>query len=195
MEKKQEWITQAENCPSQLSMFNSYRQEDEFFQNLFDTKECFSDLDRLRKMSNEPISKCQHCGANSKVYAYKIGSYARVLVWMAVHSEEGGYLHIPTSGAINGGGDYAKLRYWGLIEKSPHNPDPKKKSSGLWRLSTTGRDFALNRVTINSTCYYSHPPGEILGFEPDQVSIVDALGKHFDYSSLMSGYEWEAAML
>jgi hypothetical protein len=146
-------------------------------------------------MSNEPISKCHHCGANSKVYAYKIGSYARVLIWMAFRGKDGEYVHIPTSGAINGGGDYAKLRYWGLIEKSPKNPDPKKKSSGLWRLTTTGRDFALNKTTINSTCYYSHPPGEVLGFEPGQVSIVDALGKHFDYSSLMSGYEWEVALL
>jgi len=195
MDKKEEWITQAENCPSQLSMFNAHRQEDEFFQDLFDTKEYFSDLDRLRRMSNEPISKCHHCGANSKVYAYKIGSYARVLIWMAVRSEEGEYVHIPTSGAINGGGDYAKLRYWGLIEKSPKSPDPKKRSSGLWRLTTTGRDFALNKITINSICYYSHPPGEVLEFEPDQVSIVDVLGKHFDYSSLMSGYEWDATLL
>ena len=199
MDEKTEWLTQAENRSGQLPMFNPHRQggraQGEFFQDLFDTKEYFSDLDRLRRMSNEPISKCHHCGANSKVYAYKIGSYARVLIWMVFHDKEGGYVHIPTSGAINGGGDYAKLRYWGLIEKSPKNPDPKKRSSGLWRLTTTGRDFALNKTTINSICYYSHPPGEVLGFEPDQVSIVDALGKHFDYSSLMSGYEWEVALL
>ena len=185
----------AENCPDQLSMFDSPRQEDEFFEDLFDTKEYFSDLDRLRRMSNEPISKCRHCGANSKVYAYKIGSYARVLIWMAFNDRDGGYLHIPTSGAINGGGDYAKLRYWGLIEKSPKNPDPSKRSSGLWLLTTTGRDFALNKTTVNSICYYSHPPGEVLGFEPDQVSIIDALGKHFDYETLMSGYEWEISGL
>jgi hypothetical protein len=198
MDKETEWLTQAESCSSQLSMFNSHDQENEqdgFFRDLFDTKEYFSNLNRLRKMSNEPISKCHHCGANSKVYAYKIGSYARVLIWMAFHGKDGEYVHIPTSGAINGGGDYAKLRYWGLIEKSPKNPDPKKRSSGLWRLTTTGRDFALNKTTINSICYYSHPPGEVLGFEPDQVSIVDALGKYFDYSSLMSGYEWEVALL
>ena len=190
-----EWLVEAENCPDQLSMFDSPRQEDEFFEDLFDTKEYFSDLDRLRRMSNEPISKCRHCGANSKVYAYKIGSYARVLIWMAFNDRDGGYLHIPTSGAINGGGDYAKLRYWGLIEKSPKNPDPSKRSSGLWRLTTTGRDFALNKTTVNSICYYSHPPGEVLGFEPDQVSIIDALGKHFDYETLMSGYEWEISGL
>ena len=66
MEDQPEWLTQAESCSSQLSIFNSSRREDEqdkFFQDLFDTKEYFSDLDRLRRMSNEPISRCSHCGA------------------------------------------------------------------------------------------------------------------------------------
>ena len=52
-----------------------------------------------------------------------------------------------------------------------------------------GRSFALNEATVNSICYYGHPPGEVLGFEPDHISIVDALGKHFDYEDLMSGYK------
>ena len=188
MNDKPEWLTQAEECLDQLSMFDSSRQKHE-------QDELFQDLERLRRMSNEPISKCNHCGANSKVYAYKIGSYARVLIWMAFHGGDEGYVHLPTSGAINGGGDYAKLRYWGLIEKSPKDPGQEKRSSGLWRLTTLGRNFALDKATMNSTCYYSHPPGEILGFEPDQVSIVDALGKHFNYESLMSGYEWEVTLL
>jgi len=182
MNKETEWIAQAEKCPSQLSMFNPDNKETEYF----------SDIDRLRKLSSEPISRCNHCGANSKVYAYKIGSYARVLIWMAFHGKEGEYLHIPTSGAINGGGDYAKLRYWGLIKKSPKNPDPTKRSSGLWKLTGKGRDFALNRTTVSGVCYYSHPPGEVLGFESERVSIVDALGRHFDYQDLMSGYESSA---
>ena len=134
-----EWLIEAENCPDQLSMFDVDEANAiaKHLEDLFDTKEYFSDLDRLRRMSNEPISKCCHCGANSKVYAFKIGAYARVLIWMAFHSDyhspeaAGEYLHIPTSGAINGGGDYAKLRYWGLIEKSPKNPDPSQRSSGL----------------------------------------------------------------
>ena len=107
---------------------------------------------------------------------------------MAFHGRRGEYLHVPTSGAINGGGDYAKLRYWDLIEKSPKNPDPKKRSSGLWKLTELGRDFAHNRTTVSVACYYGHPEGGVLGFEPEQVNIVDALGKYFDYEKLMAGY-------
>lgn len=74
--------------------------------------ENLDELEELRRMSGEPLETCPCCGGRSKVYAYKIGCYARILCWMAVNSISGQYLHIPSSGAINGGGDYAKLRYW-----------------------------------------------------------------------------------
>ena len=180
-----DWLKDAENNPNQISLFEGGKISEDFSV----IQESWSKLDHLRERSNEPISRCSHCGANSKVYAYKLGSYARVLIWMVYNSEDGEYVHIPTSGAINGGGDYAKLRYWELIEKSPTDPGSKKRSTGLWRLTKLGRSFALNETTVNSICYYGHPPGEILGFEPDHISIVDALGKHFDYEDLMSGYK------
>tara|TARA_R110002020_G_scaffold49844_4_gene141544 strand:+ start:722 stop:1303 length:582 start_codon:yes stop_codon:yes gene_type:complete len=182
----------ADDWLDQLSIFDE--EEDEAPDNRSSYQKYFYELDRLRERSNEPISRCSHCGANSKVYAYKLGSYARVLIWMAYNSEHEEYVHIPTSGAINGGGDYAKLRYWGLIEKSPTNPGSKKRSTGLWKLTELGRNFALNKATVNGVCYYSHPPGEVLGFEPDHISIVDALGRYFNYEELMSGYEWEAVL-
>jgi hypothetical protein len=143
-------------------------------------------LDHLREMSNEPIRKCSCCGGNSKVYAYRLGSYARVMIWMVFQGDE--YLHIPSSGAINGGGDYAKLRHWKLIEESPTTPDPTKRSNGLWKLTAKGRDFALNKTTVSGVCYYKHPDGGVMGFEPEQVGIADVLGKHFDYQMLMDGY-------
>jgi len=149
------------------------------------------ELEELRRMSGEPLSVCECCGGKSKVYAYRIGCYARVLCWMAVNSTQGEYLHVPSSGAINGGGDYAKLRYWNLIEKSPINPDPEKKSSGLWKLTPEGREFAQNKATTNKICYYRKPEGGVLGFEPEQISIVDCLGKKFNYEELMTGYFWD----
>ena len=125
------------------------------------------------------------------MYAYKLGSYARVLCWLAYveeHYKVGTYFHIPTSGAINGGGDYAKLRYWNLIEPMPHDPGSKKRSSGMWKLTPFGRDFVHERTTVHGTCYYRHPEGGVLGFEPEQVGIRDVLGRHFSYPDLMAGY-------
>ena len=155
------------------------------------------DLKHLRELSRERISKCKHCGGPSKVYAYKMGAYARVLCWLSYmenssssnnkYKSRGNYFHVPSSGAINGGGDYAKLRFWGLIEAMP-NDNPLKRSSGMWRLTTLGREFVFGRTTVSAVCYYRHPEGGILGFEPGQIDIATALGKNFSYPSLMQGY-------
>lgn len=152
-------------------------------------------LEDLRELSREPIAKCEHCGGGSKVYAYRLGSYARVLCWLAYKERAGSrkYHHIPSSGAINGGGDYAKLRYWDLIESMPNIDEPRKtqRSSGMWRLTDAGHDFAIGDTTVSAICYYRQPEGGVLGFEPEQISIQEAVGKRFDYSRLMQGYTQE----
>tara|TARA_R110000737_G_scaffold55967_1_gene79840 strand:- start:16 stop:549 length:534 start_codon:yes stop_codon:yes gene_type:complete len=157
-------------------------------------------LKDLREQSKKPIAKCEHCGGPSKVYAYRLGSYARVLCWLA-HKErasERRYRHLPSSGAVNGGGDYAKLRYWGLIESMPNYDgdnwvDPQhagsKRSSGHWKLTDTGYDFAHGNITVSAVCYYRHPLDGVLGFEPEQIGIHDAIGKRFNYTQLMQGYK------
>lgn len=189
------WMDDALNDPNQTSIFDTAQEvvEEDFAQ--------VPDLDSLRELSREPISRCGHCGGRSKVYAYKLGSYVRVLCWLAyMEKQEKGssfnYYHVPSSGAINGGGDYAKLRFWGLIEAMPKSdshlaPRPwtaNKRSSGMWRLTHLGREFVFGRTTVSSTCYYRHPEGGVLGFEPEQVGIRVALGENFNYHSLMNGY-------
>ena len=157
-------------------------------------------LKDLREQSKKPIAKCEHCGGPSKVYAYRLGSYARVLCWLA-HKEtasERRYRHLPSSGAVNGGGDYAKLRYWDLIESMPNYDgdnwvDPQhagsKRSSGHWRLTDAGYDFAHGNITVSAVCYYRHTLDGVLGFEPEQINIHDAIGKRFNYTQLMQGYK------
>ena len=187
MSELPDWLEEAENNPYQISLFEQQVQT-------------VIPLEELRELSKQPISKCECCGGRSKVYAYKLGSYARVLCWMS-HSEdqlnrltmshvsdENRSFHIPSSGAINGGGDYAKLRYWDLIAPQPTNPDPKKRSSGMWKLTDLGRDFVHQRTSVSSTCYYRHPEGGVIGFEHEQIGIRDVLGKHFDYQALMNGH-------
>ena len=182
MSELPDWLEEAENNPHQISLFTEQVQTGIL-------------LEELRELSKQPISKCECCGGRSKVYAYKLGSYARVLCWLAhmdrVSKNSSGnplFWHVPSSGAINGGGDYAKLRYWDLIAPQPTNPDPKKRSSGMWRLTDAGHDFAIGDITVSAVCYYRQPEGGVLGFEPEQISIQEAVGKQFNYTKLMQGY-------
>ena len=205
-----EWLEEALSDPKQTSLFDEVRgpvEDPETFQFALtsgtDPIDSFStNLDELRELSRQPISKCTLCGGRSKVYAYKMGSYARVLCWLAYMDTKKSnlpshvpkneslrrYHHVPSSGAINGGGDYAKLRYWGLIERMPKEPSQDKRSSGMWKLTKLGRRFVYGEATVSSVCYYRHPEGGVLGFETQQIGIEDALGKNFSYRSLMSGY-------
>jgi len=80
-----------------------------------------------------------------------------------------------------GGGEFAKLRYFGLIEEKP-NEDPKKTRSGLWKATEAGVDFCYGRHTVpkyalvfNSRCW---------GHGGPQVTLLDLVGKEFDVRDL-----------
>ena len=204
-----EWLEDAMRDERQTSLFDEARgpvNDPEAFQFSLasgqDLDSFSTPLDELRELSRQPISKCTLCGGRSKVYAYKMGSYVRVLCWLAYMDTKKSnlpsyvskseslrrYHHVPSSGAINGGGDYAKLRYWGLIERMPKDPGQDKRSSGMWRLTKLGRRFVYGQATVSAVCYYRHPEGGVLGFETEQIGIEEALGKNFSYRSLMAGY-------
>ena len=135
-----EWLEDAMRDERQISLFDEARgpvNDPEAFQFSLtsgqDLDSFSTPLDELRELSRQPISKCTLCGGRSKVYAYKMGSYARVLCWLAYMDTKKSnlpsyvpkseslrrYHHVPSSGAINGGGDYAKLRYWDSLSVCP----------------------------------------------------------------------------
>jgi len=153
-------------------------------------------VEELRALAEEKAGTCPTCRRTMKVYKFRLGSYARLLIWMYQNerAESDCWLHVPDAPVpevTNGGGDYAKLEVWGLIERSPTNDDPTKKSSGYWRLTESGRRFLLGKTTEPSHFFYEPPPTRdgVLGFETNRVSIQEALGRHFNYKALMRG-EW-----
>lgn len=79
-------------------------------------------------------------------------------------------------------GDFGKLRFFGLIEKMP-NDDPKKKSSGRWRITQKGVDFLNGDVKVYE--YIRMFKGKYIGSSPNMVDVQFCLGKHFSYADLM----------
>lgn len=83
---------------------------------------------------------------------------------------------------MSGAGDLSKAKYWRLIEQLSGD-DPKKKTSGHWRLTRLGRDFVKGEISILK---YAHVwDDEVLAFSGPDVFIKDCLGDKFDYSELM----------
>ncbi len=81
------------------------------------------------------------------------------------------------------GGDYAKLRHWGLAELKPNDDDPSKKDSGLWRPTEKGRRFAYRQIRVPRYVYLYK--NKVMGFSEETISIEEALKVSFDYDDLM----------
>lgn len=85
------------------------------------------------------------------------------------------------------GGDEAKARYWNLIEAMPNvRRDDGSDRVGWWRLTAQGISFVRNEIVIakHARIY----DGRCLGLDNTQlVSIIDVLGKRFNYRELMDG--------
>lgn len=138
--------------------------------------------------------KCPCCCRAIRVYRRRIHSKMAAdlirLFWMNWYDTrpfEERFHHIQ---AICRGhpGDFAKLRYWKLIEEMPLT-DEHKRTSGFWRITDKGRDFVQRRGSVprQVKIYMDRFKGYVS--HDDLVSITDCLGKHFDYLELMTGGE------
>lgn len=128
-------------------------------------------------------SKCPCCGQFARRYKRKLNSdMARSLILIVDE-----YLHEPSAGWVDiqtidvRGGDYAKLRHWGLLESRP-NDDETKRTSGLWRPTELGSQFARGVILMPSHAYIYN--NTVDGFTDSTTTIREALGDAFDYAEL-----------
>jgi hypothetical protein len=150
-------------------------------------------LERIRSWlfrNREEGAVCPACQRPSKVYRYNLsGSWAAVLIKMYnLHRQGYGWVHVE-SRIRPLGGNYAKLRFWGLIEAYPHNAEalPDKSSAGYWRVTTLGKLFVECKATIPQHIFiYLNTNAGVGG---KQVSITDCLGNKFNFGELMG---WES---
>lgn len=158
-------------------------------------------LDDVREWTQEAARSkegavCPCCDQIAKVYKRSITSsmaYVLLLIerydrshptdrWLQVPE----YLsEVSTLGAPVRGGDWAKLRYWSLIEpKDGVVRDDGSLRVGIYRLTELGRLFALNLTTVARHAYIYN--GALLKLDQSkQISIGEALGAGFDYDELM----------
>ena len=134
--------------------------------------------------SIEDGSTCPCCGQYVRVYKRKLNSImAKWLIWLVRRDRSSDELWHDIRRAAVRGGDYAKLLHWGLVAHK-QNTDPSKRTSGLWRPTSIGVQFALNQCRAPSHVHiYNNRP---VAFSTRSVSIVEALGARFDYQELMS---------
>lgn len=130
---------------------------------------------------------CPCCDRYGKLQPRLLNSgEAQCLIWLYRRSERDDHWNDRDSAPrhVLKCGEIAKLAHWGLAVQKPNVDDPKKKESGMWKITRRGRSFVLGRLKVwshalvyNKTCW---------GFKKKKrVDILDALGERFDYEKLM----------
>lgn len=152
-----------------------------------------STVREVKQFLSENVKKgtiCPCCHQSVKVYPYPFNrNQARDLIRLyLLDRKESRFYHIKSEihkSSEDSSGEFAKIRYWGLIEQMTKDPnDTKKRTSGYWRITPKGRAFVEREIPIqekariyNKKCY---------GTMGDNVFIDKTLGTFFDYEKLMN---------
>lgn len=137
--------------------------------------------EQLRELVDEG-TRCPCCTQMAKVYKRTIhAKMARDLV--RSYREVGtAWYHVPS--VITGHpGDLVKCRYWGLMQEDTEKRDDGGRA-GWWKITPTGEAFVLHQLAVPK--YARLYDGRRLSLEGPNVTIVDCLGKKFNYSELMA---------
>jgi hypothetical protein len=156
--------------------------------NLFST-EHLSSISR-REVMEAAKSKagcdCPVCGQYVKVYKRTINAtMARQLI-TAWHKHGNAWFHTRDVVLVDsaGAGDFSKLEYWGLIQRQMHTPgEDEKKSSGMWKITDDGFGFIKGRHVVPEFAIVYN--GKLLEMAGNDLDIVRALGKKFNYNEIM----------
>lgn len=134
---------------------------------------------------------CPTCNQCVKLYKRPItGTSAETLIGLyhlsMLRGESDGFFHLrefakPYYTSV---GDFAKLRYWGLIEELA-NDNPDKRTSGFWRITEKGNSFVLGSTQVKKYAWIFN--SDIYGFSGPSQTISDRLGNKFSYEKLMRG--------
>ena len=141
---------------------------------------------------------CPCCAQHVKLYKRSLNkSSAYVLLLMECYFrgdsvEE--WLHVPSyiaemaadnprrAAAVRG--DWAKMKFWGLIEEKPEVRSDGSPRAGYWKLTSLGRQFCRRQATVPSHVFIYN--AEVLQRAVDtQITIDDALGTEFNYDEIM----------
>ena len=129
---------------------------------------------------------CPVCDRWGRVYSRRINkTMMKSLIWLHQSSPtDGPWTDIPLTAPrwLVRSNQLPTLRWWGLVERRT-NDDLKKKHSGMWRVTTKGREFIAGTLRVPSMVFTYN--GEPVGWSETQTAASDHF-EDFDYSEVMA---------
>lgn len=148
--------------------------------------------DWLRERVIDDGEHCPCCGQFAKVYKRKLNStMAASLIWLVNEWESLGdpdeYIHMMSDAPkwVVKTNQVVTIGHWKLIETKPRGKDQTGKSSGFWRPTDSGVQFAKGAIEVPSHVYlYDGVP---VRWQESKIAIREALGSHFNYDEMIAG--------
>lgn len=137
--------------------------------------------------------RCPKCGHTDITYVAPMkvadaNDLRRLYKLDAQNTQPGQWFHIREFNgsregvAKSGGGSFARVRLWGLVEMRVNTDDSTKKHCGRWRITEIGRQFVEGKLSIR--CYHVERNMILLGLEGHWIKIDDIV-TNFDFGELM----------
>lgn len=141
-------------------------------------------------------SICPACDQYARSYKRALNAaMTRWLLWLVrAYSQQPRWYSFRDGPIIQhrkGGGDFAKLLHWQLIERAP--PVERGKSSGYYRPTALGIEFAEGRANVPSHVFLYD--NKVTGWSKEKVSVYATRGVDFNLDVLLAGAPPAVAML
>ena len=137
--------------------------------------------------------RCPCCGQYCRIYKRKMHATMALALVMIYHwfrqNPNAGWLHVPAflvkvkRDSTIAGGDAAKLRFWGVIERAPGERDDGSDRIGRYRITEIGRQFVEGKIAIPRYVFLYNQ--SLLRVSEEMTTIREALGDRFSYEALM----------
>jgi hypothetical protein len=147
-------------------------------------------IEAMRRRWGETIRHgggyCPVCTRWGSIYKRGINrTMARSLIWLNMQQgDEDGWVDVPATGPkdVLRTNQLSTLKWWGLIQRKP-NDDPKKRCSGIWRVTDKGKDFISSAIRVPKYVYTYND--EVAFYGDETVALSDCFLDNFDYREVM----------
>ena len=138
---------------------------------------------------------CPVCNQYCKLYKRKLSSgMVKALIKLATVQSKFNMVEIKIwvdASKLNlAGGDYAKLRWWDLVEHRKLRKDEKesnlKKDSGKWRVTQDGIKFLSGEIEVPRYIFIYN--NRVSMFSAERTDAKSALGDKFNFGELMQPF-------
>lgn len=143
----------------------------------------------LRELERGGRVKCPCCQRTGGIVRRHLTNViAKSLVWLVCeHEFTDNWVYVPEAAPhwVSRQREWGRLRYWCLAERKV-NDDKHKRTSGIWRPTTVGIDFARGKIAVPR--FVDIYDDTVLRRSRELVRIDATVDERFSYDALTRAY-------